>query len=171
MSKLKMTKTEQERAAEAAEATAGMTDEEKAAEVQAVATQVASDVDKAKPESKAKKDTRPKKELVKERLTRTPTREVKQPERLDSNPLQGATVDPDANYPKILQLQVSVGDDDERSMEEFVDDVKDALVSQANAKLATVLLSKVAIDGKHILNTYYEREVARLRPEEDDTDE
>lgn len=168
MAKLRMTRTEQERAAEAAEATAGMTDEERAAEVQAVAAKVAEDVDTKRPEKKAKKDTRPKHTSI---GRKSPGQETLNPTRKEHDPLQGVTVDPDANYPKILQLQVSIGDDDQRSMEEFIEDVKDALLSQANAKLATVLLNKVAIDGKHILNYHYENEVARLRPEETSTDE
>lgn len=166
MAKLKMTKTEQERAAKAAATTTGMGDEEKAVEVQAVATKVARDVDQTKPEVRknAKKDTRPKPTQTVGH--KTPGQESLNPTRKEHEPLQGVTVDPDANYPKILQLQVSIGDDDTRSMEEFIEDVKDALLSQANAKLATVLLSKVAIDGKHILYYHYQNEVARLRPEE-----
>lgn len=170
---LKMTKKEQERAAEAAAATSELSDEERAEQVMQVAAKVAKDVDDAKPEAKKpetkkrtpKSNTRPNPKPV---PTKTPGREMMSPTRTEHQPLQGVTVDPDENYPKILHVVVSVGEKDERSMDEFIEDVKDALLSKADAKLATVLLSKYAIEGKHILAHHYDAEVARLRPEEEE---
>ena len=165
MSRLKMTQQEKEAKARAEEATSDMSDEDRKREVEEKAETVAKDVAKSTKKQAAKKQA---KDLSKgSTLRRTPAKEaIAKPERND--PLESVTIDPDENYPKILHLVVSVGADDERTMEEFIEDVKDAAVSQANAKLVTVLLDKYAIQGKHILSHHYDAEIARLRGDDDD---
>lgn len=162
MSRLKMTKQQQEEAAvaKANEAKADMTNEERQAEVSKAASSVAQDVVK-----KVKKDERPKKKAER----RTPAQEAKDraPRTGERDPLEGVTIDPDARYPRLLHMVVSFHADDERTLGEIHADVKDALVSQANAKLATVLTSKYAIDGKHILSHHYDAEITRLQGEAD----
>lgn len=131
----------------------------KAAEVEATSKKVAEDVAES-----VKKDERPKKKSKPKHSAVPRAGSPKQePTRRDHDPLQGATIDPDENYPKILHLIVTAGKDDKRSMEEFANDVKDTLVSQADAKMTTILLQKVHVDGKHILYHNYEAEVERLR--------
>lgn len=164
MSKIRMTQQEKEAKERADEATADLSPDDRKREIEETAETVAKDVVES-----VKKDERPKKKATKKSSLerRTPAKEAAtKPERND--PLEGVTIDPDENYPKILHIVTSVGADDERTMEEFIEDVKDALVSQANAKLATVLLNKYAIDGKHILSHHYDAEVARLQGENDE---
>jgi hypothetical protein len=160
----KLRMTEQERVAEAAKQTAGLSDEERADKVKETATKLAKEVG-----SRKKTDARPK-HATSER--RTPGQEVsKGPNKRERDPLQGVTVDPDENYPKLLHMVVSVGAEDTRSMDELVADVKSALLSHADAKMATVLLNQYASEGKHILAHAYDQEVARLRPSESDASE
>lgn len=158
MSRLKMTQQQQEEAAvaKANQAKSDMTDEERQEEVSKAASSVAEDVAKT-----VKKDERPKKKAT----PRTPAKEAKEraPRPGERDPLEGVTVDPDERYPRILHMVVSFHAEDERTLDEIHADVKDVLMSQANAKLATVLMSQYAISGKHILSHHYDAEITRLQ--------
>lgn len=170
MAKLRMTKQEQEAEQEAVEkareAKESMSDEEREAEVSKTVEGMASDVTK---KATKKTNERPKKKTANKKAP-TPAREAasRKDDSKRDDPLQGVTVDPEENYPKILNMVISVGAEDERSMEEFIKDAKEALTSHADAKVATVLLSKVMIDGKHISSHHYEDELKRLQPEENE---
>lgn len=102
--------------------------EAKSEEVKELASKVASDVSTA----------------VKER-----------PERLD--PDEDLDIEPDKNYPKIALLRVSVGDDDERTMDEWTEAVKEALKDAV--KNATILTKHRLVNGKQVSNHRYEEEI------------
>lgn len=65
----------------------------------------------------------------------------------DSDSDEDPNIDPDTNYPKIALLRVSVGADDERSMDEWIEDIRKDL---ANHKNTTVLTKHFLVDGEPI---------------------
>lgn len=139
----------------------------KADEVKATSKKMAEDVAKS-----VGTDKRPKKKARKHKTAeRTPAQERTAPERKASDPLKGVTIDPDENYPKILHLIVTAGAGDERSMDDFIDNVRTALASNASTKNVTVLLQHYQIDGQHILSHHYDAEVAKIAAQNEDTED
>lgn len=148
MAKLKITQAEQD------------AQDEKAATVKEVAENVAKDVGET-----ISSDERPKKKAKKHKVAerRTPAQERTAPER-KGDPLKGVTIDSNENYPKILHLIVTAGADDERSMDDFISDVRSALTN-TKAKNVTVLLQQYQIQGQHILSHHYDAEIAAQNKE------
>lgn len=143
-----------------------------AAEKEAAETEVKETVeDMAKDVAEKVSDERPKKKAKHSTVARTPAQEKASTDSRKHDPLKGVTIDPDENYPKLLHLIVSVGKDDTRDMDEFVSQVRETLVDDCSAKNVAVLMQQYAIQGQHILSHHYDAAVAKLRPEEPDTDE
>lgn len=57
---------------------------------------------------------------------------------------------------KVMHMIVSDAADSDRDYDEFIEDVKDALLNTAGCKNATVLLTKYHVDGEHISRHHYE---------------
>lgn len=80
--------------------------------------------------------------------------EAEGPEEADPN--EDLNIDPDKNYPKIALLRVTVGDDDEQGMDEWLETVREALKDVT--KNTTVLTTHRLIDGKQVANHRYEED-------------
>lgn len=139
-----------------------MTNEQKEAAVKEAAENIAQDVSET-----VASDERPKKKAhrtTKKASKRTPAQEAADAK---ADPLKGATIDPDTNYPKILHLIVTVGSDDTRSMDDFVSQVRETLMDEVNAKHVTALLKQYAIEGQHINSHHYDAAIAAVEKDDD----
>lgn len=142
-----------------------MTNEEKEAAVKEAAEAVAQDVGETVAEAPTDERPKPKPKPKKHRTTKT-TKETGNPDTSKGDPLKGVTIDPDANYPKIVHLIVTAGSDDTRSMDDFVSQIRETLTDEASAKHVTVLMQQYAIEGQHINSHHYLAKLAELQPDD-----
>ena len=147
--------------------------------VEKVATDVAESVTKEaepKPKKKSTAKTTAKKSTVPKAEPPKPSTHKDIISKQD-DPLQGVKVDPDARPNMILNLIVSIDGDEAQAkfegksapenMDGWQDSVRDTLKTMGLAKNVTVLLSKYAVEGKHILSHHYEAALPALEEEND----